>query len=200
MKRILITTIGRFIYKISIILDVFKARYLESEIREKAAIDPSTKFAARTTISNLQNNRDAIQVGKNGYLGNTSFIVFKNGGKIRIGDFVFLNDNTKIWSMDEIRIGNRVLMSYNVMIIDNNSHPLDMFERHKHCLDKFADVNIDAEKIIIEDDVWIGANCIILKGVRVGQGSIIGAGSVVSKSIPANSSAAGNPAKVIKKL
>ena len=54
--------------------------------------------------------------------------------------------------------------------------------------------------VVIEDDVWVGAHCIILKGVTIGARSIIGAGSVVTKSIPADCVAAGNPCKVIKNL
>lgn len=54
--------------------------------------------------------------------------------------------------------------------------------------------------VVIEDDVWVGAHCIILKGVTIGARSIIGAGSVVTKSIPADCVAAGNPCKVIKLL
>lgn len=54
--------------------------------------------------------------------------------------------------------------------------------------------------VVIEDDVWVGAHCIILKGVTIGARSVIGAGSVVTKSIPADCVAAGNPCKVIKNL
>ena len=54
--------------------------------------------------------------------------------------------------------------------------------------------------VVIEDDVWVGAHCIILKGVTIGARSIIGAGSVVTKSIPADRVAAGNPCRVIKNL
>lgn len=54
--------------------------------------------------------------------------------------------------------------------------------------------------VVIEDDVWVGAHCIILKGVTIGARSVIGAGSVVTKSIPADCVAAGNPCRVIKNL
>ena len=54
--------------------------------------------------------------------------------------------------------------------------------------------------VVIEDGAFIGARCIILKGVRIGRGSVIGAGSVVSRDVPAGVIAAGNPAKVVKEL
>lgn len=60
--------------------------------------------------------------------------------------------------------------------------------------------NIKSAPITIEDDVWIGAHCIILKGVTIGARSIIGAGSVVTKSIPPDCIAAGNPCKIISRM
>lgn len=59
---------------------------------------------------------------------------------------------------------------------------------------------VQSASVTIEDDVWIGANCIILKDVTIGARSVIGAGSVVTKSIPADCIAAGNPCRVIRKI
>ena len=56
----------------------------------------------------------------------------------------------------------------------------------------------NAKNIIIEDDVWIGFNCIILKGVRIGKGAIIGAGTIITKDVPSHAVIVGNPAKIIK--
>jgi acetyltransferase-like isoleucine patch superfamily enzyme len=105
-----------------------------------------------------------------------------------------------LWSMNHIKIGNRVLLSFNVTILDNNSHPLDPDERHKHFIDPKANVSVDNAPVTIEDDSWIGCNAIILKGVTIGRGSIIAAGSVVTSSVPPFSIVAGNPATVIKQL
>ena len=96
-------------------------------------------------------------------------------------------------------------IAHNCNIIDNNIHSIDSFERHKEFL---TYTNIGLQKIfdlkeseiIIGNDVWIGANCTILKGVKIGENSIIGAGSVVVKNIEKNVLAVGNPAIVIKML
>lgn len=83
------------------------------------------------------------------------------------------------------------------IILDSDAHSLNFLHRRDGVVDMAN--RIDKE-IIIEDDVLIGTNCIVLKGVRIGARSIIGAGSIVTKDIPSDCIAAGNPAKVIKFL
>ncbi len=85
----------------------------------------------------------------------------------------------------EIRLGNNVLIGANTIIIDGDGHN----DRN----------NSHAKAIIIHDNVWIGANCTILKGIEIGKNSIIGANSVVTKNIPENVIAVGNPCLVIGK-
>lgn len=77
---------------------------------------------------------------------------------------------------------------------DKDAHPMDFMVRRS------SNEGTKAAPIVIEDDVWIGAHSIILKGVTIGARSIIGAGSIVTKSVPADCVAAGNPCRVIKKL
>lgn len=94
----------------------------------------------------------------------------------------------------EIKIGDRVLVGANSIISDTDFHPLDYKKR-------IRDINNGAsKKIVIEDDVFIGTGSIILKGVTIGQGSVIGAYSVVTKDVKPFSIYAGNPAKFIKKI
>ncbi|WP_294413164.1 acyltransferase [uncultured Ruminococcus sp.] len=93
---------------------------------------------------------------------------------------------------NKVCIGNNVLIASNVFIIDYN-HGLSPESV------SYLDNQLDTDTVIIEDGVWIGNNVTILPGVIIGKKSIIAAGSVVTKSIPQYSIAAGNPAKVIKK-
>ena len=107
-----------------------------------------------------------------------------------------------IWINERLTIGDHVKIGGNCVILDTDTHQIDYLTRRG---EKSADVNdittiVQSALITIEDDVWIGANCIILKGVTIGARSIIGAGSVVTKSIPADCIAAGNPCKVIREL
>ena len=111
---------------------------------------------------------------------------------LRIGENVGLS-GVSISASDAITIGSRVLLGSGCMITDSDAHPLSPGERHEASQIKRA-------PIVIGDDCFIGARSIILKGVTIGCGSVIGAGSVVVSNIPAGVIAAGNPAKVIKAL
>lgn len=123
-----------------------------------------------------------------------SGIYAANNASIIIGDNVGAS-SVCIWSTSKIVIGNHVKIGADVIILDNDAHNMDYSIRR----DMFKDI-ANASPIIIEDDVLIGTRSIILKGVTIGARSIIGAGSVVTKSIPADCIAAGNPCKVIKRL
>ena len=120
---------------------------------------------------------------------------------ITIGNYVGMSSPC-IWIQNKLTIGNHVNIGGNSIILDTDTHQIDYLARRGQ---KVADMNnpkttIQSAPVTIEDDVWIGANCIILKGVTIGARSVIGAGSVVTKSIPADCIAAGNPCRVIKYL
>lgn len=91
-----------------------------------------------------------------------------------------------------ITIGDRVTVGANCTIIDTDFHPLDAKQRHLHPQDA------ETAPVVIEDDVFIGMNCLILKGITLGRGSVIGAGSVVTRDVPPYSVVAGNPAQIIR--
>jgi acetyltransferase-like isoleucine patch superfamily enzyme len=94
----------------------------------------------------------------------------------------------------QIRIGEYVGVGVNVSIYDTDFHALDPYVR------KYDSTKILSKSIIIDDFAWIGGNSIILKGIRIGKGGVVGAGSVVTKDIPDLTLYAGNPAKFIKKI
>lgn len=121
--------------------------------------------------------------------------VFQNANLI-IGDKVGVSSPT-IWAHSCIKIGNNVKLGANVIIMDSDAHSINYLDRREYELDM---KNKENSSIIIQDDVLVGVNSIILKGVTIGARSVIGAGSIVTKSIPADCIAAGNPAKVIKYL
>ena len=115
------------------------------------------------------------------------------GAVITIGDDVGMSGCT-VAAKERIDIGSRVLIGTGVIIADTDAHTIEPEGRR-------YDLSGGASKpIIIEDDVFIGARAIILKGVTIGKGSIVGAGAVVSRSIPQMSIAAGNPARVVGRV
>ena len=117
-----------------------------------------------------------------------------HNAEIVIGDNVGMS-STVLWSHEKITIGNNVKIGGNCILIDTDAHNMDYLIRR----DKHTDWGI-SKPIVIEDDVFIGMNCIILKGVTIGARSVVAAGSVVTKSIPSGCIAGGNPAKVIRSL
>lgn len=116
----------------------------------------------------------------------------EKGAYLSIGSNVGVSGAT-ISCENKISIGNNVLIGSGVLITDSDAHPIHPSLRNNR-------EHIKTAPILIEDDVFIGARSIVLKGVRIGKGSVIGAGSVVSQNIPPMCIAAGNPAKVIKKI
>lgn len=122
-----------------------------------------------------------------------SFISAYNDSKIIIGDDCGFS-GVVISAANEIVIGNRVMFGVNCIIIDNDRHDIN----YKHrSLGK--DVILSAP-IFINDDVWLGMNVTVLKGVNIGKGVVIGANSTVTSDIPDFTLAAGCPARVIKKI
>lgn len=113
---------------------------------------------------------------------------FKN---IEIGDNVAINRGCQLYT--SFHLSKKIYIGNNVTISPNVKFYAAAQDYH------YASMPDIAEDITIEDDSWICANCIILPGITIGKGSVIGAGSVVSKNIPPNSVAVGNPARVIKK-
>lgn len=108
---------------------------------------------------------------------------------IEIGDDVGLSGCT-IAASKSIKVGNRVLIGSGALITDSDAHPLDPEARQRG--ESGASM-----PIVIEDDVFIGARAIILKGVVLGKGCVVGAGAVVAKSVPAGAIVVGNPARVL---
>ena len=114
-------------------------------------------------------------------------IVSHEGSHISIGEHTFINYGASITAYREVRIGRHCLLGHHLRIIDRNEYGLEQRE-----------IAPPAAPVLIEDHVWIGAHVIILPGVRIGHNSAIGAGSVVTKDVPANCLAVGNPARVLR--
>lgn len=131
--------------------------------------------------------------------------LFNSEAFIRIGDRTFIGPNSLLFSCEGIEIGSDVMISWGCTIIDTNAHSLISCERGNDVVDwakgwQYKNWNVvKSKKIVIEDRVWIGFNSIILKGVRIGEGAVVGAGSVVTKDVEPYTVVAGNPAKFIKK-
>ncbi len=111
---------------------------------------------------------------------------------IKIGTETSFSNEVQIFAERSVTVGSRCLIGDSVLIVDSDFHDLSPESRHSG--------PATIEPVVIEDNVFIGSRAIILKGVTIGQDSVIGAGSVVTRSIPPRTVAAGNPAKVIRPL
>ena len=113
------------------------------------------------------------------------------GRNITLGRKVYFNFNCTILDVMQVRIGSHTLFGPGVQIY-TAMHPLDAGERRKGL--EFA------KPVVIGDDVWVGGAGVICPGVTIGDRSVIGAGSVVTRDVPADSFAAGNPCRVVRAL
>lgn len=155
--------------------------------------------------------REFLNIGKDCIIS-SSFIFESGSGHITVGNHTYLGDSIFI-SRSSIEIGDNVNIAWGCTIYDHDSHSLDFESRRKDITDElfclrnnmnfiqnkdWADVHTRPIKIC--NDAWIGMGCIILKGVTIGEGAIVGAGSVVTKDVPAWTIVAGNPARIVKQL
>lgn len=113
-----------------------------------------------------------------------STCVIFEGGSLTLGDHVNFNNDCEIYCSTKIDIGNDTIFSNGVVIRDSDIHQIEG--------------SVNTSPIKIGNHCWIGERAIILKGVTIGDGSVIGAGTIVTKDVPPNCLVVGNPAKVIK--
>ena len=113
------------------------------------------------------------------------------GYNIEIGENFGANHNLLILDPGKVTFGNNVMIGANCSFYTTN-HPLDPHLRNEYLQ--------WARPIKVEDNVWICSNVVVLAGVTIGENSVVGAGSVVTKDIPPNSFAVGNPCKVVKEI
>jgi acetyltransferase-like isoleucine patch superfamily enzyme len=177
--------------------------YWQRMMLGRGRISANTRFYPGSNVCNLSGNPQSIVIGHNCHISGL-LLTYPFGGVITMGDNCSLSPNSRIVSAGKIEIGNRVLIAHNVNIIDNISHPIDAQLRHEDFMNSYSvgmkECDRKTRNIVIEDDVWIGLNCIILRGVRIGRGAIIGAGSIVTKDVRAWTINVGSPSQCIREI
>jgi len=127
-------------------------------------------------------------------------------GTLSLGHHSFVGPGSRLWATQRVQIGANVLISHLVDIHDSNSHSTDWRSRREELVARFergdhsVPAGVRTAQVTIEDDVWIGLKSSILKGVTIGRGAVVAAGSVVTRNVPPFTLVAGNPAQVIKDL
>jgi acetyltransferase-like isoleucine patch superfamily enzyme len=163
-----------------------------SVARHSATVSPGSRFLSGGRVSNIAGRPERIVIGAGCRIAG-ELLIFRHGGMIRLGDWCYIGEASRVWSASSVHIGNRVLISHNVNVHDCDSHALDAESRHLQFRaiatsghpERMEGVN--AKPIVIEDDVWIGFNSIVLKGSSIGARSVVAAGSIVTGNVPPDS-------------
>lgn len=164
----------------------------------------TARLDASARVFNIAGDNARISIAAHSIIKG-ELLVFPHGGQISIGSWCYVGEGSRLWSGAAISVGDRVMISHNVNVFDNFTHPLSPNLRHRHFRHISerghpADIDLGDAPVTIQDDAWISASATILRGVTIGAGAIIGAGSVVTRDIPPLCIAAGNPARVIREL
>ena len=157
-------------------------------LRGKATVPFSVRLRGRVQLTGC----GEVLLGEGVSLSGTVVpieLVTYTSGRIEIGDHTFINFGSSIAARASVKIGSYCHFGHYTFVMDNDQHDV---VRHTELP--------QSDPVIIEDHVWIGSKAVILPGVHIGSHAVIGAGSIVTKHVPPRCVAAGNPARVLRRL
>ena len=171
-------------------------RYLLFILKRTAIVGKNVRLFVHARWTN--NKKNQLRIGDNVVLGKVEFNIHEKG-KLIIGHYTAIS-GLRVECTDEVTIGKYCQISYNVNIHDNNSHPPE--KRKSQMLGKESNSIYLSEikPVHIGDNVWIGHDVTIMKGVTIGENSIIATGSIVTKDVLPNTIVAGNSAKPVEQI
>lgn len=169
--------------KITLLKNLIRCCILKFKFRNSIEIDYKQLIGPRLYLAIMQNG--FIKIESHLYTRANCQIIAQRG-KIHIGRNVFFNQNVSITALDSIKIEDGVTIGNNVVIVD-----------HDHDISDMNNSDFVSEPIVIRQGTWIGANCVVLKGVSIGEHAVVAAGSVVTKAVPDYAIVVGVPAKVV---
>lgn len=189
--------------KVGKLINLLLADQNQRECLKRVTASDGVKFGAHAIVHNKIKNK--IKIGEHTIVDG-ELLVHDYGGEIDIGSYCYIGLGARVWSGENVKIGNHVFLAHNVNITDTNSHQFDAQERKEHFIKRcvnnmpFEKGSIKTSPVIIGDHAWINFGVGILKGVKIGEGAVVGAMSLVTKDVPSYTLVAGNPAVVIRSL
>ena len=182
---------------------VFPVNPLAKHTREGSLVVGSNCDLTRLTVSFPPGceGKSNLIIGSDCILA-CHIIIYNPDVKIIIGNRVFIGHETTLFANNRIELKDDILISWGCTLIDTNAHPLKWDDRKMDVINwrqgKKDWTNVENKPVIIENKCWIGFNSIILKGVTVGEGAVVAAGSVVTKRVDPLTIVGGNPAELLK--
>ena len=180
----------------------YPGQWANGVLPSNVTLGANTKLTGDLAFKRFHSKQpEALVVGANCTMDGVHFDLGENGQMV-IGDYCYFTNAVLLCEM-EVQIGNYVLIGWNATVADTDFHPIAPALR-------VADAvacsplgkgkprpEIVKRRVIIEDDVWIGPNALILKGVRIGAGALVEPGAVISRDVPPRARVMGNPAEII---
>ena len=168
-------------------------------------VGPDSVLTGDYAFKRFRSRRDlALTIGDSCTMDGVHFALGEDG-RLEVGDYCYFTNAVLLCEL-EVRIGHYVVIGWNATVADTDFHPVAPAER---IADAVACSPLGAGRprpaverrpVVIEDDVWVGPNATILKGVRVGSGAFIEAGALVTRDVPPRSRVVGNPAQVVEEV
>ncbi len=169
------------------------------ELNKKAIISEKLVFGLQSILNSESRNDIFIDTNVMMY----GCLSSSNGGKIKIGKHTSIRPGCKVFCSESVDISNNVIMADNVIISDTNHHPIMPQDRLKMIRSGWGSKywswkHAQSAPVKIGSNVWLGQYSRVLKGVTIGEGSIVASNAVVTKNVPVNTIVAGNPAVIVK--
>lgn len=173
------------------------------EFERNATVGDGVLLGLKSRVVNLA---DPARLVIDGPCALRGILRVEPGGAIHIGQWCYVGDSTIISSASSVMVGEGTLLAHGVQVFDNSSHPINPQRRQEQFMKMLGDTSISGPFDIATDPIrigrrcWVGMNSIVMRGVEIGDETIVAAGSVVTKSLPAGVVAAGNPCSVVREL
>jgi acetyltransferase-like isoleucine patch superfamily enzyme len=178
--------------------------YRQELTRSRGRFAPTATVTRQASVESVT-APDHLEVGEYAYIdGKISLLAAES--RCTIGHHSFLAAESQLWILGTMIIGNYVHIAPRADIFDNDSHSLDAKQRRQDATNVFElkrpidYAHVAQADVVIEDDAWIGAKSTIIKGVRIGRGAVVAAGSVVTADVGPYTLVGGNPARELRKL